>query len=120
MRNENFRKRRANLWSVEIAALDNPIEIAEKFQYDILNEIRLFEYQGQWGYCLRVWAGDTAGVFYGPFLSFCDPYSDRMAALTGAVDELLECCVGSTRKSTGSMVAWAKSLVLPGQLRMDI
>lgn len=115
---EEFRKKRAELWKVDLSIFDAPLDIVEMFEYNWHNKISLFEYQGKWGYCLRVWTGDVAGVFYGPFFSFCDPYPSRFDALAGAVDEFLAHCEGSKHKITPKLIIWARSLITPQQLKL--
>ncbi len=117
----SFRNRRTELWNITIDEMDTIVlTISETLEYDWRNRISLFQFRGKWGFCMHVWPGDEAGEFYGPRFSFCDPYPDRMAAIAAAVDKMLNIYKKSRRKEAKYMIIWAKSLLEPKQLRMDI
>lgn len=115
-----IRKRRALLWgSDDPGDADRWHEIVETLrppgEDSGANTIRLFVFREQWGYCLHLWVGNVAGMGYGPFLSFCDPYPTRHEALCAASAEVLKYCEHSDPHS--KMIAkWATSLVTPQQL----
>lgn len=117
---EKFRKRRADLWCITVDELDTPLTIIETLEYNWSNKIDLFVYDEKWSYCMHVWPprGDVTGHFYGPRFSFCDPYPDRLTALESAVNKMLTIYAKSNHRETKYLVEWAKSLILPTQLRL--
>ena len=115
-----FRSRRATLWGITLDEYDTLQTIIEVLEHDWANKISLFTFRGRWSYCLHVWPGDVAGEFYGPWFASCDPYPDRQTAIENAVGKMLKTYEKSNRRETKRLIAWAKSLITPQQLRMRL
>ena len=81
-------------------------------------KIRLFTYNGQYGYCLDIHL-EGQWSLYGPFLGFSDPYPTSWLALDAASLKVIQ-----TAQEHGNptekrrVIAWAKSLITPKQLRL--
>jgi len=94
------------------------IPIKEKLSFKLkdfswaVNNIRLFKFNGRWGFCLSLqW--NNGGWCYGPFLKFCDPYPTRKKALQAAASEI-KLIHGIDKK----IIKWAISLTQPKQLNL--
>ena len=81
-------------------------------------KIRLFTYNGQYGFCLNIRLKGQWSA-YGPFFGFSDPHPTSRLALDAAIIKIIK-----TAQEHGSpaekrkVVAWAKSLITPKQLRL--
>ncbi len=81
-------------------------------------KIKLFTYNGQYGFCLDIRL-ERQWSTYGPFSGFSDPYPTRRLALDAASLKVIQ-----TAQEHGNptekrrVIAWAKSLITPKQLRL--
>ena len=94
-----------------------PISIVESFVYRAKKgrsqgTVNLFMFNGQWGYCLNISAGNR-NFGYGPFLKFCELYQTRIAAIGAAVAEII-----SRVHDDNNLVRWARSLTELKQLSL--
>lgn len=118
-RYQKFLQKAAQKWDctdpAEAAELQ---EITEVLAYDAGNQIRLFVFNDQYGYCMdlrlkRQWS------LYGPCPKFSDPYPSQQAALEAAALHFTQ----EVRKNhegpeVKKMILWAKLLTLPEQLSL--
>lgn len=81
-------------------------------------KIRLFTYNGQYGFCLDIRVKGQWSI-YGPFLGFSDPYPTSQLALDAAILEIIQAAQEYGDSAEKSRVgAWAKSLITPKQLSL--
>lgn len=84
------------------------------------SEIRLFQYNGQWGYCLSLNLKKSS-TSYSAFLKFCDPHETRYSALEAAVAKIEQEIGRLTDSSDHSDIKiWAKGLIAPQQLKLSL
>lgn len=81
-------------------------------------KIRLFTYNGQYGYCLDIRLKGQWSA-YGPFLGFSDPYPTHRLALDAASLKIIQAAQEHGDPAEKRRVGkWAKSLITPKQLRL--
>lgn len=81
-------------------------------------KIRLFTYNGQYGYCLDIRLKGQWSA-YGPFLGFSDPYLTSRLALDAASLKIIQAAQEHGDSAEKRRVAkWAQSLITPKQLSL--
>lgn len=92
-----------------------PIPDSEVFTFDkdrIRCKVRLFVFNGRWGYSLD-YIGGHQGFSYGNFLKFCNPHPTRIDALVDVPNALRR-----RRNVAPEVIRWAQTLSEPQQMTL--